>query len=141
MAEANPVRPTAPVSAGIFGQFSTLLAAKLSYLQARLKLAGIEGKEAAIHGGIILGLAIGGLIALIFGYVLFLLAIVFLIGLAFHGENAWVWVLLGAAALHFLGAVALLFIAKAKLGSPMFPLTIEEFQKDQEWLKKTTKQN
>jgi uncharacterized membrane protein YqjE len=141
MAEANPDRPRAADSAGAFGSFSALVAAKLSYLQARLKLAGIEGKEAAIHGSIILGLAIGGLIALVFGYFLLMLAVVFLVALAFGGGNAWIWVLLGAAVLHFIGAAALALIAKTKLGAPLFPLTLEEFQKDQEWLKKTTKQS
>src|ERR1700709_2128637 len=112
-------------SAGIFGHFSPLLAAKLGYLRARLKLAGIEGKEAAIHGGIILGLAIGALVALIFGYFLLILGLVFLIALAFGGGNAWIWVLLSAAALHVVGAVVLLLIAKARLGAPLFPLTLD----------------
>lgn len=128
-------------SAGIFGHFSALLAAKLGYLQARLKLAGIEGKEAAIHGGIIIGLAVGALVALIFGYFLFVLGLVFLIALAFDNPHAWIWVLLGAAVLHFLGAAALLLIAKGRLGLPIFPLTLDEFRKDQEWLKTLTKQN
>lgn len=141
MAEAHPDGPTGADSAGPLGHFSALFAAKLSYLQARLKLAGIEGKEAAIHGSIIVGLAIGGLIALVFGYFLLILAAVFLVALAFGGGNSWIWVLLGAAVLHFLGAVAFVLLAKAKLRGPLFPLTVEEFQKDQEWLKKTTKRN
>ena len=133
--------PPAEEAAGFFDHLSAIAAAKLGYLRARLKLAGIEGKEAAIHGGIILGLAIGGLIALIFGYILLVLALVFVVALAFDGGNAWIWVLLGAALLHFLGAGILVLIAKSRLGAPLFPLSIGELQKDQEWLKTTIKPN
>jgi uncharacterized membrane protein YqjE len=128
-------------TAGLFGHFSALIAAKLGYLRARLKLAGIEGKEAGIHLAIIVGLAVGALVAVIFGYFLFVLGLVFLIALAFDNPHAWIWVLLGAALLHFLGAAALLFIAKGRLGAPLFPLTLDEFRKDQEWLKTTIKPN
>ena len=41
----------------------------------------------------------------------------------------------GAAVLHFIGAATLLVIAKAKLTEPMFAATLDEFKKDQEWLK------
>src|SRR6185369_12754367 len=97
-------------AASMFGHFSALVAAKLGYLRARLKLAGIEGKEAAIHGGIIIGLAVGALVALIFGYFLLVLGLVFLVALLFDNGNAWIGVLLVAALLHFVGAVALLLI-------------------------------
>jgi uncharacterized membrane protein YqjE len=141
MARPTTEIPHAADAAGTFGHFSALIAAKLGYLRARLKLAGLEGKEAAIHGGVILGLAVGALIALIFGYFLLILGLVFLIALAFGGGNAWIWVLLAAAVLHIAGAAALLLIAKAKLGAPLFPLTLDEFQKDQEWLKTKIKPN
>ncbi len=127
--------------AGILGHFSALIAAKLGYLRARLKLAGIEGKEAGIHVGIILGLAICALVAVIFGYFLLVIGLVFLISLAFGGGNAWIWVLMAAAGVHFLIALILLLIAKARLGIPFFPLTLDELKKDQEWLKTTIKPN
>ena len=125
---------------GLFGHLSALLAAKLAYLHARLELAGIEGKEAAIHLGIILGLAIVALVMVVFGYFFLVLFLVFLIGLAFGG-NAWVWVMLAAAVIHIVGAAVLLLIAKARLGQPLFPLTLEELKKDQEWLKSNAKPN
>lgn len=141
MAEPTTEETQAAEAAGNFGHFSALVAAKLSYLRARLKLAGIEGKEAALHGSIILALAVGALIAVVFGYLLLVLALVFIVALAFGGGNAWIWVLLGAAILHFVGAAVLLLTARAKLGTPLFPLTLEEFQKDQAWLKSTTKRS
>jgi uncharacterized membrane protein YqjE len=127
--------------AGLFGHLSALLAAKLAYLQARLELAGMEGKEAAVHLGIILGLALVSLVMVVFGYFFLVLALVFLIALAFGGGNAWIWVLLGAAVVHLLLAGALLFVAKIRLGVPLFPLTFEELRKDQEWLKTNAKPN
>jgi uncharacterized membrane protein YqjE len=125
---------------GLFAHLSALLAAQLGYLRARLELAGIEGRDAAIRLAIVLGLAIGGLILAIFGYFLFVLAIVFLLGLAF-GSGSWVYVLSGAALIHFLGAVLLVLVARIKIAEPIFPLTLEEFKKDQEWLKTNAKRN
>lgn len=128
-------------AAGIFGHLSALLAAKLAYVRARLELAGLEGKEAAVHFGVVLGLAVGALIALIFGYLFGVIALVFLIAHFIGGEMAWIWVLLGAAALHLFGAAALLLIAKSRLGTPMFAASLEEFKHDQEWLKNNAKPN
>ena len=125
---------------GLFAHLSALVAAKLGYLKARLELAGIEGREAAIHLGIILGLAIGALVLVVFGYFFFILALVFLLALAFGG-NSWIYILIGAALVHFIGAAALVLIARVKLGTPLFPLTLEELKKDQEWLKTNAKPN
>lgn len=131
----------APARGGMFAHFAGLLAAKLGYLRARLRLAGIEGREAALQAAIIVALAAGGLVAVAFGYLLLVLALVFLVARVFANEDAWLWVLLGAALLHFLGAALLVLLAKARLGTPFFPLTLEEFKKDQAWLKIATKPN
>ena len=120
---------------GIFGRLAALLGAKLAYLRARLELAGLEGKEAAVHYGIILGLAIAALVITIFGYLFFVIALVFLIAWACGGGNAWIWVTLGAAFVHFIGAALLLIVAKMKLSQPMFAATLDELRKDQQWLK------
>ena len=128
-------------AAGIFGHVSALLAAKLAYLRARLELAGLEGREAAAHYGVILGLAVGGLIALVFGYLFAVIALVFLVAHFIGGETAWIWVLLGAAALHFIGAAVLLLITKSRLGVPMFSASLDELKQDQEWLKTNAKPN
>lgn len=135
----DPAPPEA--AAGIFAHLSALLSAKLAYLRARLELAGLEGKEAAVHYALILGLALGGALALVFGYLFLVIGGVFLIAWACGGGNAWIWVTLGAAALHFVGAVVLLLIAKSRLATPMFSATLGEFKQDQEWLKTNTKPN
>ena len=128
-------------AAGIFGHLTALLAAKLAYVRARLELAGLEGREAAVHYGVVLGLAIGGLIALIFGYLFAVIALVFLVAHFIGGETAWIWVMLGAAALHFLGAAGLVLAAKSRLGVPMFSASLDELKQDQEWLKTIAKPN
>ena len=128
-------------SAGFFRHLTALLGAKLAYLRARLQLAGIEGKEAATHYAIILALSIGALVVTVFGYFFFVIALVFLVAWACGGGNAWIWVTLGAAVLHFIGAATLLAIAKVKLTQPMFAATLDEFKKDQEWLKNPANPN
>ena len=137
----HPEDARAAQAAGIFGHLSALLAAKLAYVRARLELAGLEGREAAVHYGVVLGLAVGGLIALIFGYLFAVIALVFLVAHFIGGETAWIWVMLGAAALHFLGAAALLLIAKSRLGVPVFSASLDELKQDQEWLKTNAKPN
>jgi uncharacterized membrane protein YqjE len=126
---------------GFFAHLAGLLSAKLAYLRARLELAGIEAREATVHYGIILGLAIGALIVLVFGYLFLVIALVFLAAALLGTAHAWIWVLLGAALLHLLGAAILGWIAKVKLGAPMFTASLNELKKDQEWLKTTAKQN
>jgi uncharacterized membrane protein YqjE len=126
---------------GFFRHLTALLGAKLAYLRARLHLAGLEGREAAIHYGIIIALAIGALVVAVLGYLFFVIAVVFLIAWACGGGNAWIWVTLGVAVVHFIGTAALLFSAKVKLSRPMFAATLDEFKKDQEWLKNPTNPN
>ena len=133
--------PDSIPEAGILGHFSALLAAKLSYLRARLELAGLEGKEAAVHIGVILGLALGALLAVLLGYLFLVIFLVFLVAWACGGGDAWIWVTLGASVLHLIGGAVLLLIAKARLKTPMFPATLDEFKHDQECLKTNAKPN
>lgn len=139
----EPMNETAPAgeSAGLFSHLSALAAAKLAYLRARLELAGLEGREAAVHYGIILGMVTAAALVLALGYLFFIIALVFLVALLCDGGNAWIWVLLGAAFLHIGGAAALLLIAKKKLATPTFTATLDELRKDQEWLKANAKLN
>ena len=110
-----------------------------SYLSARLRLAGLEVKEAAIQYAIIIALLIAGLVVIVFGYFFIWMTIIFAITLAFGGAP-WTGVLvtLGVALLHFGLAAGLAFYAKGKLSAPMFTSTLEEFNKDQQWLATTT---
>jgi uncharacterized membrane protein YqjE len=120
---------------GLFQHLSALLGAKLAYLRARLQLAGLEGREAAIHYALIVALAVGALVMATFGYFFLVIALVFLVAWACGGGNAWIWVMLGAAFFHLLVAAVLAVLAKVKLSQPMFAATLDEFRKDQQWLK------
>lgn len=134
MVETRNAQPADDEPSGLFAHVSGLFGAQLSYLKARLQLAGIESKEAGIHYALIVAFGIAALIAVVFGYFFLVIALVFLVALAFESNSAWIWVMLGAALLHFGGAVALVFLAKSRLAQPMFPETIHEFKKDQQWL-------
>jgi uncharacterized membrane protein YqjE len=76
----------------------------------------------------------GGLVVVIFGYFFLILFAVFGIAWLIGGPHTWIWVTLGAAVLHFVAAVALIFMARSKLSAPMFTATLEEFKKDNQWL-------
>jgi uncharacterized membrane protein YqjE len=119
---------------GLWGHLAAMLGAKLAYFRARAELAGIEGREAAIQYGIALGLALGGIVLLVFSYVFLVLAAVFAIAWLCGGGNAWIWVLLGAAVLHLGAAGGLFFAVRMKVARPVFAATMEEFRKDQAWL-------
>ena len=119
-----------------------LLAAAWAYLRTRLELAQIEGREAVVQYLKALGLLLGGIVVLVFGYFFFWLAVVFALATALGGGAAWIWVTLGAALLHFAAGALLLVKVRALAQAPVFPVTLDEFKKDQAWLEtKTPKGN
>ena len=123
---------------GFFEHASGWLGTLLAHARLRWQLAGIEGREAAVHYGILLALALAGMTCVVFGYLFFCLALVFLIARVLGDENAWIWVSFGMAVLHgAAGAGAFLWI-RWKITRPMFAATFEELRKDQEWLTATT---
>ena len=136
MPEPTPDRATP--HPGFFEHATAWLGTLLAHLRVRLELAEIEGKEAAVHYGVLLGLAVAGFVFAVFGYLFLCLALVFLIAWACGGGNAWIWVLLGASALHLGGGAGAFFWIRGKLATPMFSATLGELRKDQEWLASTT---
>ena len=128
---ADPASPHTS-DAGFIENGRALLAAVAAYLAARLHLAGIETKEALIHFGIIIGLAILALSVVVFGYLFLCIGLVFLIARLLHVHAEWVVLVLALA--HFGGAMACVIFAKARLSAPMFGATLEEFKKDKQWL-------
>jgi uncharacterized membrane protein YqjE len=111
-----------------------LLAAGWSYLRARGELAGIEGREAGMHWLVALGLLVGGLVLVSFGWLFLCLATVFLIAAAIGTDTAWIWITFGAAFVHVAAAGALFWKVWDLVKRPFFPATLEEFRKDQAWL-------
>lgn len=136
---AGPERDHSPDDrAGFFTHAIELLAAAWAYLRARFELASIEGREAGAHWLKALGLLLGGIIVLVFGYFFFCLAAVFAIATALGGGAAWIWVTLCAALIHFAGAALLLAKVRTLTQEPLFPATITELKKDQAWLDEKT---
>ena len=115
--------------------------AGLSYVRARMELAGLEGKEALTRLGGMLLLAAVAITLTIAGFLLLCMALVFGIAHLVGGGNAWIWVaaIMGCALL--IGAWMLLYWARGWLGKPMFVATLEEFRKDDAWLKSTAERH
>ena len=134
----EPKSARAPSFPGFFEHASAWLGTALAYVRVRFQLAGLEGREAALHYGVLLALAAVGMVFLVFGYLFFCLALVFLIARLLGDENAWIWVSFGMAVLHVGAAAGAFLWIKAKIGKPMFAATFDELRKDQEWLTATT---
>jgi uncharacterized membrane protein YqjE len=142
VAEPAPERVKSAESAGIVAHAIELLGAALAYFQARFALASLEGREAVGHYFKTLGLLLGAIVVIVFGYFFLCFAGVFAIATAFGGGTAWIWVTLAAAVLHLLIGVAFVFKVRSLVQRPVLAATLEEFKKDQAWLeKKTAKRN
>ncbi len=135
MAESRSSRP------GAFAHLSGFFGAFAAYFRARLQLAGIEAKEAAIHYFILLALLVVSLVAVLFGYFFLCFAVVFGIAALIGGEYTWIWLTFVMALLHFGGAAGCILFAKSRLAEPMFAATLNEFRKDQEWLTNPAKRS
>ena len=128
----SPRREHAADGHGLSEHFSGLLASALGYLQARLELAGIEGREAVSTYGKAVAFLCAAAGLVLFGYIFLWIGIMALAAwlLGVH----WGWVVLAAGILHFIAALGFAVAAKVKWGKPVFPITVQEFRKDQEWL-------
>ena len=107
------------------------------YVSARLRLARLEGKEAAGHllkTLILVALTLG---VAAFGWLFLCLGLASWLATLFQAHG-WVWSLLILAAAHLLLVFALVSAIKGQARTPLFPLTTEELKKDQEWLDQTS---
>ncbi len=128
----------AAANTGFFGHLSGFTAGFLEYVRVRLTLAGIEAKEAGIHFGILVGLLIAAVVMVFIGYLFLCLAAVFAIAALLPGPHTWIWLTFAVALLHFGVAIAAVLIVRARIATPVFSATLDEFKKDQEWLNTTT---
>jgi uncharacterized membrane protein YqjE len=122
---------------GLAAPLREIAIAGLSYVRARMELAGLEGKESLTRLGGMLLLAALAVTLTVSGFLLLCMALVFGIALLVGGGNAWIWIaaIMGGALLA--GAWTLLYWARGWLGKPMFAATLEEFRKDDAWLRST----
>lgn len=111
----------------------SLLRALALYAEARGRLLQIEAQEAGVK---LSGLLIIGVIAsgfLLFGWLLALPALVWLIA----ESQGWPWwrVCFGAAAAHLFLGLIFLFALKARLRRlQVFEETFRQFQRDRDWI-------
>ena len=132
MAWNSPPEEQTADRAGFSEHALDLLSSVLGYLRARFELAGIESKEAVATYGKAAVLVVGALCLAVFGYLFLWIGVVAVV--AWLAGVFWGWIALAAGILHFIGAFGLIAAAKAKWGRPVFPVTLQEFRKDQEWL-------
>jgi uncharacterized membrane protein YqjE len=103
------------------------------HVQGLIQLASVESKEAAMVGLRLLALVIASVVFAVFGYVLILFFIAFLLAIVFN--VSWIWISLGLAILHFLALAICALIAWKSLRSPVFKATAAELKRDFEALK------
>src|SRR5580700_6343407 len=115
------------------------LASFLNYLELRLRLLGLESKEAGFHL-LVLALLFVGAIAFFAGFLVMLLVFfLYLLTLIFHWE--WGWSALACGVISLLLAIAAGVILRFRIGRPLFPTTFAEFKRDREWLTHKTKES
>lgn len=122
---------------GFADQLRAAALSGIGYVRARLELAGLEGKQALAQLGGVLLLAALALTMSLTGYLLLCLALVFGLASFSHSQNAWIFIALLVGALHLGAAWLVLRWSLQWLQEPMFPATLEEFRKDEAWLKST----
>ncbi len=103
------------------------------HVQGLVQLASLETKEAAMVGLRLLALVVASIVLAVFGYVLLLLFVAFLLAIVFG--VSWIWIALGLAVLHFVAVGICALIAMKSLRSPVFKATATELKRDFEALK------
>src|SRR5437660_190892 len=133
MAEPTTVTGDPAPHAGFADEVRFFLASLSGYFHARLELAGVEAKDAALHYFKMVALVGAAAFGLVFGYVFFIASAV--MAVAYYAGWPLRWVLLGVSLLHFILAILAVLIVKAMFSVPQFEATLAEFEKDREWLK------
>jgi uncharacterized membrane protein YqjE len=130
--ESPPSRNPAGHS-GLLDNALGLLSAIVEFFEVRFAVLAQESKSAALQLLILVGCVIAALALCAMGYVFLIVSAV--VGIAHLLGTSWPVVALVVALVHFLIAGVLLLVARRRVTKPMFPDTVEELQKDREWLK------
>ncbi len=137
MEAPNPKsRPVPAREPGLFDSLASLLGSFSGYMQARLELLGLESRAAARNYLRVLILAVVAVLALVLGYILVVLGLVFLI----QAWTGWSWPALTAVfgGAHLLIVVLCALSIKARVSVPAFTETLSELRKDHAWLNRET---
>ena len=115
------------------------VASFLSYLELRLRLLGLESKEAGLHLLVLVLFFVGAVVFFAGFLVLSLVFFLYLLTLIFHWE--WGWSALACAGVSLLAAIAAGVILRFRIVKPLFPTTFAEIKRDREWLTHKTKES
>jgi len=117
----------------LLGNALGLLSAIFEFFEVRFAVLAKESKSAALQLLILVGCVIAALALCVMGYVFLIVSAV--VGIAHLLGTSWPVVALVVALVHFLIAGVLLLVARSRVTKPMFRGTVDELQKDREWLK------
>lgn len=120
--------PSSAEARGLAAEAMRLFGSVTRHFQSLVALAGLEGREAVgiyVRAAVALGVA---LFCAAFGYVFLLLAVAFALDRFLHVE--WIWIALGFALLHLLGAAIAALLMKKSFTTPVFRGTAEEIRRD-----------
>jgi Predicted membrane protein len=113
------------------------VASFLRYAELRLRLLGLESKDAGLHL-LILAILFASTVVLFAGFLLmFAVFLLYLIITLLHWE--WGWGALLCAGVLLLGSITAAILLRFRIVRPVFALTLAELQKDREWLKTKTR--
>jgi uncharacterized membrane protein YqjE len=135
--EVDPSQGTRAWEPSLLGSIQDLVAFFVRYLELRLELLGLEGRETGFQL-LILALLFVGVLVCFAGFVIMLVVfLLYLMMLILHW--AWGWSALALALALLLISIGMAVMLKFRIAKPFFPATLAEFQKDREWLKHTSK--
>jgi uncharacterized membrane protein YqjE len=118
---------------GFLSSLFGLVGALGAFVESRIGLFATESKSALVQLLTLIICVVTALIFFVMGYIFLIAsAVVWLSGIA---GVSWWWIALAGTCVHFLFAIILLFIAKARMSEPLFPVTTAELEKDRQWLK------
>ncbi len=131
--ESQSPNPAGTSTEGAFSHLRHVISSLTAYVSARFELIAIEGQEAFVHYLKVIVLVSAAVMFLIFGYVFLCLGVVLLAASWTGWDPGWVSLIIFS--LHLIGAIISVLVAKSMLGVRQFEMTLEEWRKDQEWLK------
>jgi uncharacterized membrane protein YqjE len=115
------------------------IASFIGYLELRLRLLGLESKEAGLHL-LVLALLFAGTVMLFCGFLVMLVVFfLYLLTLIFHW--GWGWSALACGLVCLIIAIAAAVVLRFRIVRPLFPTTFAEFKRDREWLTHKTKES
>jgi uncharacterized membrane protein YqjE len=133
MGTTLPPNERSATDSGLSRHLLAFLASLSGYFRARLELAGMEGKDAALLLFKVAAFLFIALLFVVFGYAFLWIGLIALI--AALSQVPWGWWVLIIGLLHLLGAAGCVWGVGRLWKKPVFAATLEEFRKDQEWLK------